>query len=121
MKCYVIRNKDVNEVKFNSVKNHVKEESCMQFKKLEWSDSISDSVLVASRCVVKVYDYMWIEFQINHNKQENRYYLHSFGKGSIRRLEHNMFEDVDDAKNYAYEIYSKELSRMKKAIDSFAV
>lgn len=91
----------------------------MQFKKLTWSDNVSDSVLVASRCVVKVYDSVWIEFQINLNKEESKYYLHSFGKGSIRRLEPNIFDSVDDAKNYAYEIYSKELSRMKKAIDSF--
>lgn len=93
----------------------------MQFKELEWSDSISDGVLVASRCVVKVYDSMWIEFQINHSREENRYYLHSFGKGSIRRLEPNIFDTVDDAKKHAYEIYSKELSRMKKVIDSFIV
>ena len=91
----------------------------MQFKKLEWSDSISNGVLVASRCVVKVYDSIWIEFQINHNKEENRYYLHSFGKGSIRRLEPNTFDTVDKAMSYAYEIYNKELSRMKRAIDSF--
>lgn len=93
----------------------------MQFKKLKWSDSISDGVIVASRCIVKVYDSMWNEFQINHNREENRYYLHSFGKGSIRRLEPNIFDTVDDAKSCAYEIYSKELSRMKKAIDSFIV
>lgn len=93
----------------------------MQFRKLKWSDNISDDVLVASRCVVKVYDSVWIEFQINHNKQENRYYLHSFGKGSIRRLEPNVFDTVDEAKSHAYEIYSKELSRMKKAIDAFVV
>lgn len=93
----------------------------MQFRKLKWSDNISDDVLVASRCVVKVYDSVWIEFQINHNKQENRYYLHSFGKGSIRRLEPNIFDTVDEAKDYSYEIYSKELSRMKKAIDAFVV
>lgn len=91
----------------------------MQFRELKWSDNVSDGVLVASRCVVKVYDSMWIEFQINHNKEENRYYLHSFGKGSIRRLEPNVFDSVDEAKDYAYEIYSKELSRMKKAVDSF--
>lgn len=93
----------------------------MQFKELKWSDNVSDGVIVASHCVVKVYDSMWIEFQINHNREENRYYLHSFGKGSIRRLEPNIFDTVDDAKNYAYEIYSKELNRMKNAIDSFIV
>ena len=93
----------------------------MQFKELKWSDNISDGVIVSSHCVVKVYDSMWIEFKINHNKEENKYYLHSFGKGSIRRLEPNVFDTVDDAKDDAYEIYSKELSRMKKAIDSFIV
>ena len=93
----------------------------MQFKELKWSDNVSNGVIVASHCVVKVYDSVWIEFQINHNKEENRYYLHSFGKGSIRRLEPNVFDSVDDAKSYVYEIYSKELSRMKKAIDSFVV
>lgn len=91
----------------------------MKFKELKWLDNVSDDVIVSSHCVVKVYDGIKIEFRINHDKKENKYYLYSFGKGSIRRLEPDKFATVDEAKTAAYGIYSREMHRMKKAMDSF--
>ena len=66
-----------------------------------------------------VYDSIKMEFRKDHEKEENVYYLYSFGKGSIRRLEPYKFNTVDEAKNAAYEIYSNELIRLKRKIDSF--
>ena len=92
----------------------------MQFRELEWKDSISDGVIVASNCVVKVYGYdIKIEFYISHELNENKYCLHSFGKGHIRQLQPRLFATVDEAKSFAYEIYNDEMIRMKRAIDSF--
>ena len=91
----------------------------MQLKQLKWLDSVSDGVLVASHAIMKIYSSINIEFQINHSKEENVYYLYSFGKGSVRRLEPDKFNTIDEAKNAAYEIYSNELIRLKRKIDSF--
>ena len=91
----------------------------MQLKQLKWLDNISDGVIVASHSIVKVYSSINIEFQINHNKDENIYYLYSFGKGSIRRLAPDRFNTVDEAKIAAFEIYSNEMQRIKRRIDSF--
>ena len=90
-----------------------------KIRQLKWLDIISDGVLVTSKCVVMVYDSIKMEFRIDHEKEENVYYLYSFGKGSIRRLEPDKFNTVDEAKNAAYEIYSNELIRLKRKIDSF--
>ena len=91
----------------------------MQLKQLKWFDNISDGVIVSSHSIVNVYSSINIEFQINHSKEENLYYLYSFGKGSIRRLETDKFTTVDEAKAAAFEIYSNEMHRMKCRIDSF--
>lgn len=91
----------------------------MKSKQLKWLDNISDGVIVSGHCIVKVYDSVKIEFQINHDKAENMYYLYSFDKGSIRRLEPDKFATVDEAKTAAYEIYSNEILRIKRKIDSF--
>lgn len=91
----------------------------MQLKQLKWLDNISDGVIVSSHSIVKVYSSINIEFQINHCKDENIYYLYSFGKGSIRRLEPDRFNTVDEAKTVAFEIYNNEMQRMKRRIDSF--
>lgn len=91
----------------------------MQFKELEWLDIVSDGVIVSSHCIVRVYDSIRMEFRINHEKTENVYYLHSFGKGSIRRLQPEKFNSVEDAKMAAYRIYNNEMCRMRKAIDLF--
>lgn len=94
----------------------------MQFKELVWDDHVSDSVIIASNCKIKVYGHaIKIEFCISYEKEENKYYLYSFGKGSIRRLQSDAFESIDEAKNAAYRIYNKEMVRMKNAIDSFLI
>lgn len=92
----------------------------MQFKKLEWRDIVSDDIVVCSVCEIKVYGYdIKIEFHINHEPKENKYYLYSYGKGSIRRTQPESFDTVDEAKTAAFEIYSNEMHRMKRRIDSF--
>ncbi len=58
-------------------------EDHMHCKKLEWKDSISDGVLVCSICELNICDWIKIEFRINHEPIENKYYLYSFGKGNI--------------------------------------
>lgn len=94
----------------------------MQFKELEWKDIISDGVIIKSDCIIKVYSYdIIIEFSIYHEKNENKYSLYSFGKGSLRRLQADIFDSIDEAKNAAYRIYNHEMLRMKNAIDSFLI
>ncbi len=89
----------------------------MQFKDLEWKDIISDGEFVCSTCEINICGWIKIEFRINHEPAENKYYLYSFGKGSIRRLEPDIFDSVDGAKNAAYRIYSNEMARIKRAVD----
>lgn len=91
----------------------------MQFKQLEWEDNISDGIIIASNCYVKIYDSVKIEFRIAYNKDENRYYLCSFGYGTLRRLKFDTFTSLENAKNAAFNVYSNEMCRMKRAIDSF--
>lgn len=91
----------------------------MQFKKLEWKDIISDGVIVCSTCEIKICGWIRIEFRINHEPKENKYYLYSFGKGSIRRTQPEEFDSVESAKTAAYKIYSNEMARIKKAMDYF--
>lgn len=62
-----------------------------------------------------------MEFRIDHEPKENKYYLYSFGKGGIRRLQPDIFEVVDEAKSAAYRIYNNEMDRIKKAVDSFII
>ena len=89
----------------------------MQFKDLDWKDHISDNVLVCSHCEINLCGWIKIEFRINYELKENKYYLYSFGKGSIRRLQPNTYGSVESAKNAAYRIYSNEMGRIKKAVD----
>lgn len=89
----------------------------MEFKELEWKDITSDGVIVCSTCELSICGWIKIEFRINHEPKENKYYLYSFGKGSIRRLEPEKYDSVELAKNAAYRIYSNEMARIKKAID----
>ena len=89
----------------------------MQFKELVWKDVVSDSVPVCSHCEINLCGWIKIEFRINHEPKENKYYLYSFGKGSIRRIEPEKYDSVELAKNMAYRIYSNEIARIKKAID----
>lgn len=91
----------------------------MQFKELDWKDSIADGVIVCSNCELNMCGWIKIEFRINYESKEDKYYLYSFGKGSIRRLEPEVFTNVDEAKIAAYRIYNNEMARVKKAIDYF--
>lgn len=93
------------------------ERDYMQFKDLEWKDVISDGVSVCSTCEINLCGWIKIEFRINHEPKEDKYYLYSFGKGSIRRLEPDKYGSVESAKNAAYRIYSNEMARIKKAVD----
>lgn len=94
----------------------------MKFKELEWQDIISDGVVISSTCNVKVYGYVIrMEFRISYNKDEDKYYLCSFGQGSIRRLKPDVFDSLEGAKSAAYRIYSHEMERIKKAVDYMVV
>lgn len=89
----------------------------MQFKDLEWKDIVSDGVLVCSTCEINLCGWIKIEFRINHEPNENRYYLYTFGRGNLRRLQPEKYDSVEIAKNMAYRTYSNEMARIKKAID----
>ena len=94
----------------------------MRFKELEWKDIISDGVIISSTCDVKVYGcVIRMEFRISYKKDEDRYYLCSFGQGSIRRLKADVFDSLEGAKSAAYRIYSYEMERIKKAVDCLVV
>lgn len=89
----------------------------MQFKELEWKNHISDGVLVCSHCDINLCGVIKMEFRINHEPKENKYYLYSFGKGGIRRLQPEKHDSVESAKTAAYRIYNNEMEKIKKAID----
>ena len=89
----------------------------MQFKELVWKDITSDGVIVCSYCDINLCGVIKMEFRINHEPKENKYYLYTFGKGSLRRLEPEKYDSVELAKNKAYRIYSNEMERIKKAVD----
>lgn len=89
----------------------------MQFKDLEWKDVTSNNVIVCSHCEINLCGVIRMEFKINHEPEENKYYLYTFGKGSLRRLQPEKCDSVEIAKNVAYRIYSNEMARIKKAID----
>ena len=94
----------------------------MKFKELEWKDIISDGVIISSTCEVKVYGYVIrMEFRISYKRDEEKYYLFSFGQGSIRRLKPGIFDSLEGAKSAAYRIYSHEMERIKKAVDYMVV
>ena len=89
----------------------------MQFKELEWKDVVSDNIIVCSHCEINLCGWIKIEFRINHEAEENKHCLYSFGKGSIRRLNPEKYDSMELAKNAAYWIYSNEMARIKKAVD----
>ncbi len=89
----------------------------MQFNDLEWKDVVSKGMIVCSHCEINLCGWIRIEFKINHEPQENKYMLYSFGKGSIRRLQPEKYGSIESAKNAAYRIYSNEMERIRKAID----
>lgn len=89
----------------------------MQFKDLDWKDIVSDGVIVCSTYELNICGWIKIEFRINHEPDEDKYYLYSFGRGNIRRTQPDKYDSVESAKNAAYRIYSAEMTRLKKAID----
>ncbi len=93
----------------------------MQFKELEWKDVISDGVIICSTCQISMCGWIKIEFRINYEPKENRYYLYSFGRGSMRRLKPDIYDSAETAKEEAYKIYSKEMTRIKKTVDSLVI
>lgn len=92
----------------------------MQFKELAWKDITSDDVIVCSTCEISLCGWIKMEFRINHEPKENKYYLYTFGKGSLRRLEPEKCDSVELAKNKAYRTYNNEMARIKKAVDCLA-
>lgn len=93
----------------------------MHFKDLEWKDHVSNNVIVCSTCELGIYGWIKMEFRINYDSKENKYYLYIFGKGSLRRLEPEECDSIESAKNIAYRIYSNEMARIKKAVDFLLV
>lgn len=89
----------------------------MRFKDLEWKDIISNGVTVCSHCEVNLCGVIKMEFKINHEPEDNKYILYSFGKGCLRRLQPEKYDSVELAKNAAYRIYSNEMARIKKSVD----
>lgn len=89
----------------------------MQFIDLEWRDVVSDGVIVCSHCEINLCGVIKIEFKINHEPVENKYYLYVFGKGSLRRLKPERYDSIESAKNIAYKIYSDEMAKIKNAVD----
>lgn len=89
----------------------------MQFKDLEWKDVVSDGVNVCSHCEINLCGVIRMEFRINHEPKEDKYYLYCFGKGSLRRLKPEKYNSIESAKNMAYRIYSNEMGRIKRAVD----
>lgn len=93
----------------------------MQFKELEWKDVESDGTVVCSNCRINLCGVINMEFKINHEPRENKYILYSFGKGSLRRLQPDTYDSLEEAKNAAYRMYSNEIERIKKAVDHLLV
>lgn len=89
----------------------------MQFKELGWKDVVSDGVTVCSHCEINLCGVIKMEFKINHEPKENKYYLYCFGRGSLRRIQPEKYDSVESAKSAAYRIYSNEMARIKKAVD----
>ena len=89
----------------------------MRFKDLEWKDIISDGMVVCSNCRINLFDVINMEFKINYEPKEDKYMLYSFGKGSLRRLQPDTYDSLEEVKNVAYRIYSNEMARIKKAVD----
>lgn len=48
----------------------------MQFKELVWKDITPDGVVVCSHCEINLCGVIKIEFRINHEPEENKYYLY---------------------------------------------
>lgn len=62
-----------------------------------------------------------ITFCINHELEDGKYYLYTYGKGSLRRLKPEKYGSIESAKNAAYMIYSNEMARIKKSVEYLMV
>ncbi len=91
----------------------------MHFKDLKWKDIVSDGVTVCSHCEINICGVIKMEFRINHEPKEDKYYLYIFGKGSLRRLKPEKYDSIESAKNMAYRAYSNEMEKIRKKIDCF--
>lgn len=89
----------------------------MKFKDLVWKDIVSDGTVIGSYCEINLCGWIKMEFKINHEPKENKYILYSFGKGRIRRLQPEVYDSIEGAKNVAYRMYHDEMERIKKAVD----
>ena len=89
----------------------------MQFKELAWKDIMSDGTVVCSNCRINLCGIISMEFKINHEPKEDKYILHSFGKGSLRKLQPDTYDSLEESKNAAYRMYNAEMERIKKAVD----
>lgn len=89
----------------------------MQFKELEWKDIVSDGLIVCSNCRINLCGIINMEFKINHEPKENKYILYSFGKGNLRKLQPDIYDSLEEAKNAAYRMYNDEMAKIKKAVD----
>ena len=74
-------------------------------------------MIVCSHCEINLCGWINIEFKINHEPKENKYILYSFGKGSVRRLQPEIYDSVESAKNVAYRIYSNEMEKIRRVVD----
>lgn len=89
----------------------------MKFKELRWEDHMSEDVIVGSTCIVKVYSFISIEFRISYERKFDLYYLYTFGRGKLKRLQPDTCDSMEEAKTKAYKIYNDEMCRIKKAVD----
>lgn len=89
----------------------------MQFKELEWKDIVSDGKFVCSNCRINLCGIISMEFKINHEPKEDKYILYSFGKGSLRKLQPDTYDSLEESKNAAYRMYNAEMARIKKAVE----
>lgn len=93
----------------------------MRFKYLEWKDVISEGEFVCSHCKINLCSVIEITFCINHELEDGKYYLYTYGKGSLRRLKPEKYGSIESAKNAAYRIYSNEMARIKKSVEYLMV
>lgn len=89
----------------------------MKFKELKWEDRMEDGVVTWSTCDINICGMFTIEFRVNYDFRDERFYLYAFGKGKIRRLTPEPCDSIEHGKSMAYKIYNDEMIRIKKTID----
>ncbi len=76
----------------------------------------SDGVIVCSHCEVRLCGLIRIQFRIDYKPRKDKYDRYSFGKDAIRRLQPEICDSVESAKNIAYRIYSNEMIKIETDI-----